>query len=133
MSKKIKFNNNAPIYIQISNYFLAKVFVGELKPDDKIPSRRELGAELGVNLNTVQKSYVYMEDIGLIKTEKNRQSTITDDLVKIQSLKNDFLKEPLYEFIKIMKSINISKEKVIELIEESYDKVFEEEEENDKS
>ena len=92
-------------------------------PGDVIPSRRELASILKVNLNTVQKSYSYMEDIGLIKTEKNKHSIITYNKEIIESLKNEFLKEPLYKFIITMKSVNISKERVLELIDKEYDKV----------
>ena len=92
-------------------------------PGDVIPSRRELASILKVNLNTVQKSYSYMEDIGLIKTEKNKHSIITYNKEIIESLKNEFLKEPLYKFILTMKSVNISKERVLELIDKEYDKV----------
>lgn len=117
------FDNNTPIYIQISKLFQSKVFIGDLMPGDVIPSRRELASILKVNLNTVQKSYSYMEDIGLIKTEKNKHSIITYNKEIIESLKNEFLKEPLYKFIITMKSVNISKERVLELIDKEYDKV----------
>ena len=53
--KGFVFNNNTPIYLQISKYYQAKVFIGEIEPGDVIPSRRELAGSFGVNLNTVQK------------------------------------------------------------------------------
>ena len=124
------FDTNIPIYLQISKMFESKLFVGELESGDVIPSRRELAADLKVNLNTVQKAYSYMEDIGLIKTEKNRHSIITYDENVIESLKEEFLKEPLETFILTMKSVNISKKKVIELIDREYDKIGNKEEEN---
>ncbi|MEG0249759.1 MAG: GntR family transcriptional regulator [Peptostreptococcus sp.] len=116
-------NNSSPIYLQISKYFQAKVFVGELEPGDIIASRRELASSIRVNLNTVQKAYAHMEEIGLIKTEKNRHSMITDDLKALDLLKEEYIKEPLDIFIKTMKSINISKEQVLNLISTYYDKI----------
>jgi len=127
------FNNNTPIYLQISKYYQAKVFVGELVPGDVIPSRRELAGSFGVNLNTVQKAYAYMEEIGLISTEKNKQSTITLDINLISRLKEEYLKEPIIDFISTMKSVNIDKNTVLNLIADYYDKVGvqEDEEEDD--
>jgi len=130
--KEFIFNNNTPIYLQISKYYQAKVFVGELVPGDVIPSRRELAGSFGVNLNTVQKAYAYMEEIGLISTEKNRQSTITLDVNLISRLKEEYLKEPIIDFISTMKSVNIDKNTVLNLIADYYDKVgVEKDEEED--
>lgn len=125
MFKTFEFNNNSPIYLQITKFFEAMVFLGELKPGDLIPSRRELAGEIRVNLNTVQKSYAYMEDIGLITTEKNRYSIITKDIDKIEELKKSYIKEPLITFLKTMKSINISKDSILGLIDKYYDIVDE--------
>lgn len=123
--KGFAFNNNTPIYLQISKYYQAKVFIGEIEPGDVIPSRRELAGSFGVNLNTVQKAYAYMEEIGLICTEKNKQSTITLDLDLINRLKTEYLKEPLMDFIYSMKSVNIDKKTVLKLVGEYYDLVEE--------
>lgn len=116
-------NNSSPIYLQISKYFQAKVFLGELEPGDIIASRRELASSIRVNLNTVQKAYSHMEDIGLIKTEKNKHSIITDDLKVLDLLKEEYIREPLDIFIKTMKSIKIPKEQVLNLISNYYDKI----------
>ena len=123
--KEIKFNSNSPIYLQISEYFESRVFLGELEPGSLIPSRRELAGILGVNLNTVQKAYSYMDEIGLIITEKSKGSVITSDLEILHQLRDDYIKEPLIEFISSMKSINIGKEKVIDLLDKYYDKTKE--------
>ena len=123
--KEIKFNSNSPIYLQISKYFESRVFLGELEPGSLIPSRRELAGILGVNLNTVQKAYSYMDEIGLIITEKSKGSVITSDLEILHQLTDDYIKEPLIEFISSMKSINIDKEKVIDLLDKYYDETKE--------
>lgn len=123
--KEIKFNSNSPIYLQISKYFESRVFLRELEPGSLIPSRRELAGILGVNLNTVQKAYSYMDEIGLIITEKSKGSVITCDLERLHQLRDDYIKEPLIEFISSMKSINIGKEKVIDLLDKYYDKTKE--------
>lgn len=118
-----KLNNNSPIYLQISKYFEVKVFLGELQPGDSIDSRRQLAGEFGVNLNTVQKAYSYMEEIGLIVNQRNKKSTITEDLNVIENLKKEYVKEPLQEFLKTMKDVKISKEKIMELVSQYYDMV----------
>ncbi|KGF15641.1 GntR family transcriptional regulator [Peptostreptococcus sp. MV1] len=130
--KEIKFNSNSPIYLQIAKYFESKVFLGELGPGHVIPSRREVAGLFGVNLNTVQKAYSHMDEIGLIVTEKSKGSMITSDLEKLKELRDDYIKEPLIDFITTMKSINIPKEKVINLVGQYYDEI-KEDVEDDKS
>lgn len=66
-----------------------------------------------------------MEDIGLIKTERNRFSSITDNKNIIENLRNEFIKEPLENFILTMKSVNISKEQVLKLIDKEFDNIKE--------
>lgn len=119
---ELNFDNNKPIYLQIAKYFQTKIFIGEAGPGDIIPSRRELAAEAKVNLNTVQKAYSFMEEIGLIKTEKNRFSSITNDLSVIENLKKEFVEETLKHFVFDMKSIKISKEETLKLVEIEFDK-----------
>ena len=66
----MEFDNNKPIYLQISDSLCERVLSGELKPEDRILSVRELGAELGVNPNTVARSYEKLTDAGIIYTTR---------------------------------------------------------------
>ena len=53
----MNFNADKPIYLQIADRLCDRILSGELKGDDRIPSVREFGAEIGVNPNTVIRSY----------------------------------------------------------------------------
>ena len=66
----MEFDNNKPIYLQISDSLCERILSGELKPEDRILSVRELGAELGVNPNTVARSYEKLTDAGIIYTKR---------------------------------------------------------------
>ena len=66
----MEFGNNKPIYLQISDSLCERVLSGELKPEDRILSVRELGSELGVNPNTVARSYEKLTDAGIIYTKR---------------------------------------------------------------
>ncbi len=46
-----------PLYEQIKDKIRELIINGVLKPDDKIPSVRELAQTLTINPNTIQKSY----------------------------------------------------------------------------
>ena len=53
----MNFNADKPIYLQIADSISERILSGELKGDDRIPSVREYGAEIGVNPNTMMRSY----------------------------------------------------------------------------
>ena len=57
-----------PIYTQIIDGFKEQVTAGILQPGDRLPSVRELAAELAINPNTIQRSYRALEAEGWIVT-----------------------------------------------------------------
>ena len=58
----MEFDSNKPIYIQIADNLCERILSGEFKPGGRIPSVREWGAEIGVNPNTVARSYEILTD-----------------------------------------------------------------------
>ena len=57
-----------PIYTQIADGFRAQIGAGILRPEEKLPSVRELAAELSINPNTIQRAYRQLEAEGWIAT-----------------------------------------------------------------
>ena len=57
-----------PIYTQIADGFRSKITAGVLRPEEKLPSVRELAAELPINPNTIQRAYRQLEAEGWIAT-----------------------------------------------------------------
>lgn len=62
----MEFGQNKPIYLQIAETFYEKVLCGSLADGERVPSVRETAANLGVNPNTVMRSYEIMTDEGII-------------------------------------------------------------------
>ncbi|GAB2715269.1 GntR family transcriptional regulator [Hymenobacter frigidus] len=55
------FKNNEAIYLQIAGYVSELILRGKWPPDFKIPSVRELAADLQVNPNTVMRTYELLQ------------------------------------------------------------------------
>ena len=55
------FKDNEAIYLQIAGYVSELVLRGKWPPDFKIPSVRELAADLQVNPNTVMRTYELLQ------------------------------------------------------------------------
>ena len=62
----MEFDSNRPIYIQIADNITNRILSGELKPGSRIPSVREWGAGIGVNPNTVARSYELLQSREII-------------------------------------------------------------------
>ena len=118
--EEFKKNDRIPIYLQILLYVKRGILSGEIQRGDVLPSRRMLSALLGVNPNTVQKAYKEMEEMGIINTIKNNQSTITDDDNLIKQIRDDLINEATEIFLEQMKAINVPMEEVKEIISKKY-------------
>ena len=55
-----------PIYTQIADGFRAQIKAGVLRGEDRLPSVRELAAELSINPNTIQRAYRQLEAEGWV-------------------------------------------------------------------
>ena len=106
----MEFNAHKPIYLQICSQMYERILNGELKSEDRIPSVRELGAELGVNPNTIMRSYESMTNAGVIYNKRGIGYFIAEnakDMV-LKQMKDEFMNTELPEVIKKMKLLGIT-------------------------
>ena len=64
----LDYRDARPIYTQIVENFRSQIAAGILQPGDKLPSVRELAAQLTINPNTIQRAYRELELQGVIQT-----------------------------------------------------------------
>ena len=64
----LDYRDARPIYAQIIDGFKEQITAGILCPGDKLPSVRELAADLAINPNTIARSYRTLEAEGWIVT-----------------------------------------------------------------
>ena len=62
----INFRDSRPIYEQVKTALRKLIVSGALPPDEKLPSVRELAAQLVINPNTIQRAYRELEQEGYI-------------------------------------------------------------------
>lgn len=75
---QLDLRNNKSIYDQIVDKFKEQIMMGQLQTGAKMPSVRELSRELGVNPNTIQKSYRELERQGYIYTSSGVGTFVAD-------------------------------------------------------
>ncbi|MDE7119741.1 MAG: GntR family transcriptional regulator [Muribaculaceae bacterium] len=73
------FSDNKPIYRQIVDMAFNEVLAGHWPPGARIPSVRELSAELGGNSRTVLKALEELQYMGLIAPRRGMGFFLADD------------------------------------------------------
>lgn len=116
----INFNKRDPVYLQVVRYFKEQIAIGQLKPGQEIPSRRELANQLKINPNTAQRAYKEMEAAGLIYTEGNLPSKITENATVLKDVRKELIAGAVDSFITAIEPINVPLNEIIELLEDKY-------------
>jgi DNA-binding transcriptional regulator YhcF (GntR family) len=102
----INFDEHKPIYLQISDSICEKILNDEYTEDERIPSIREMGAKLGVNPNTVMRSYDHLKSLDIIYDKRGMGFFASPDAKK--SVKKMYKKEFMgLEMLSIAKKINL--------------------------
>ena len=110
----MEFNAHKPIYLQICSQIYEKILGGELKAEDRLLSVRELGIELGVNPNTIMRSYEVMQNAGIIYNKRGIGYFITPEAkdIVLKQMREEFLEKELPEVIKKMKPLGIGLDEI---------------------
>lgn len=75
----MEFVDNKPIYIQIYDSICEKILSGEYIEESRIPSVREMGGEIGVNPNTIMRSYEKLSSEGIIFNKRGTGYFVSTD------------------------------------------------------
>ncbi|MCL6521684.1 MAG: GntR family transcriptional regulator [Firmicutes bacterium] len=67
MLLKIDLESERPIYLQIRDQVVAAIARGELAEGERLPSIRQLAADLGVNVHTVHRAYDLLRQQGFLR------------------------------------------------------------------
>ena len=105
----MEFNSNKSIYLQICDTICEQILSGTLRPDERIPSVREYGAEIGVNPNTIMRSYEKLTADGIIYNKRGIGYFISPDAREtvLEAQRKEFLEEELPQILRRMKLLGI--------------------------
>lgn len=98
----MEFQNGKSIFLQIADTITEKVVSGEFPAGEKIPSVRELAAEMGVNPNTIMRTYSELQAMNIIENQRGIGYFVNPDAQKIilQGKREEFFDKILPEFLK---------------------------------
>ena len=110
-----------PIYLQIVLYIKRGIIAGVIDDGDELPSRRILSALLGVNPNTVQKTYRILEDEGLIQSHAGAKSYMVLDEEKVRRIRRELLEGDARAVVSAMKQMGLSLDEATALLKKYWD------------
>lgn len=109
------FDPNKPIYLQICDSICEQILCGTIAPEDRIPSVREYGASIGVNPNTVARSYEKLTDSGIIYNKRGIGYYVAAPAKEIilEAERRRFMEEDVPAFLKKMNLLGIDAEEIL--------------------
>lgn len=113
-----KFDNNIPIYIQISNIIKLQIVTKQLKSGDKLPTVRDLAETAGVNPNTVQRALSDLEVEGFVYSVRTTGRFVTDNVDLIQRTRVELAQNELETFVSNMLNLGFEKIDLVAQLEE---------------
>ena len=118
---QFKLEDGMPIYLQIVLYIKRGIIAGVINDGDELPSRRILSALLGVNPNTVQKTYRLLEDEGLIQSHAGAKSYMVLDEEKVRRIRQELLEGDARNIVSAMKQMGLSLDEAAALLKKYWD------------
>jgi GntR family transcriptional regulator len=111
---EMEFSQPKGIYQQIADQMRDRILQGEWQEGERIPSIRELAVEIGVNPNTVTKTYQALTDQGVIETQRGRGYFVAigaRDRI-LGDMRQEFIREDLPQLFRRMRLLDFSVEEL---------------------
>ena len=114
----MEYNEHKPIYLQNADMIQEKIVRGEWPEEERIPSVRELGASVGVNPNTIVRSYQLLESKDIIYNKRGMGYYVKGGAVARvkENVKREFIANELPQFKAKAEMLGIGKEELIDLL-----------------
>ena len=111
----LDYRDDRPIYAQIIDSFKEQITAGILTTGEKLPSVRELAAELAINPNTIQRAYRSLEGEGWIVTVPGKGCFVSAN-ASCQEQERNRLLTMFEETCTALVSLGVSREELAERI-----------------
>lgn len=114
----MEYNEHKPIYLQNVDLMQEKILQGDWREEERIPSVREMGTMVGVNPNTIVRSYQLLESQEIIYNKRGLGYFVKDGAVaRIKdNVKNEFIANELPQFKAKAQMLGITKDELVELL-----------------
>lgn len=112
----MEFSQPRGIYQQIADQMCDRVLREDLLEGERIPSIRELAAEIGVNPNTVTKTYQSLTDLGVIENQRGRGYFVAEGAREkiLRDMRESFVRDEIPQLYRRMQLLGFPIEELAE-------------------
>ena len=114
----MEYSEHKPIYLQNVDLMQEKILRGDWREEERIPSVREMGAMVGVNPNTIVRSYQLLEAQEIIYNKRGLGYFVKEGAVARikENMKREFIANELPQFKAKTQILGITKDELVELL-----------------
>ena len=111
----MEFRKQKPIYLQIADRLMEQILQGEPAEDDRMPSVRDVAVNMGVNPNTVMRTFEQLQSEEIIYNRRGVGYFVSPDAKKriLAEQRRQFLEEELPLIKQKMQMLGITFEEVM--------------------
>lgn len=116
----MEFKDTKGIFQQIADNICDNIISGEFPVGSKIPSVREQAAAMGVNQNTIMRTYMELQRDNIINNQRGIGFFVSDSAPQqiINKRKAEFFDVHLPEFMRQVKLLHLTKEELKPLFDQ---------------
>lgn len=107
-----------PVCPQIYEQLCLMIASGELSPNERLSSVREMAVQLGVNPNTVQRAFELLAQDSVLYSVLGSGWYVCEDTTKAKEVLQEIVDTAVSEFFSKMDSLGISAEGAKKIVEE---------------
>ncbi len=115
----LDYKSRLPIYEQLYKSITRMAAFGGLAPNEQLPSVRSLAQDLGINPNTVQKTYQMLEHDGIIYSVPGKGSFISLDMSALLQ-QRELAAEKLEDAIQNAADSGITQEQIVQQVQDYF-------------
>ena len=112
-------DNPDPMYKQVTDQVKDAIATGDLKPNEKLPSIREMAKALSISMITIKRAYLDLENEGFILTRAGLGSFVAE--VDREGLRDRKLGEFMGDLTRIIrtgKKFGITRDDIAEAVQQ---------------
>lgn len=121
----LDYRDRRPLYEQIIDRIEDMISGGILKPDEQLPSVRQLAMELSINPNTIQRSYMELEKREIIYSVKGKGNFVSSNPDALIREKQNGLLSQMRDVALKAAALKIPCERLVQEFQECYQKAKE--------
>lgn len=125
MHLRLEPNSGVPLGTQIVRQLKLAVAKGRLRPGERLPSARDLAADLRVNFHTIRKAYGELEREGIFESARGRGTFVAEDLGEFSdSDVQTVVREHLERLLEDLAGVDLPAKRVHEIVTKELDRLL---------